>query len=319
MPGESRIAIYASIAANVVIAATKFTVAALSRSSAMLAEGVHSSVDACDGLLLLLGRSRSRRPPDEDHPFGHGKELYFWTLIVAVVFFGVGGGVSVYEGVLHILHPEPIGDPTWSYVVLGVATLFDGASFGVALRQFHKQTGARTLPEVWRAMRASKDPSLFSVLCEDSADLAGIALAFLGVFLSHRFQVPALDGAASIGVGLVLATVAVFLMAQSRRLLIGEGADEAVRQSVRAVAAADPDVRTVRPPLTMQLGPESVLVGLLVRFDPSLSGDGVARAIRRLEDDIRAREPVVRHLFVEAAALRRDAGGESARAEDAGG
>ena len=303
MPSESKAAIYASIGANVVIATTKFVVAALSRSSAMLAEGVHSAVDAGDGLLLLLGRSRSRRPPDERHPFGHGKELYFWTLMVAVVFFAVGGGVSVYEGIHHLLAPEPLGDPTWSYVVLGVATVFDGGSFVVAVRQFHEQTGATSVREAWRAMRASKDPSVFSVVCEDSADLLGIAFAFLGVFLGHRRANPYLDGAASIAVGLLLAAVAVFLIAQSKRLLIGEEADDDVVRRVRAAAAEESGVAAAGAPLTMQLGPGSVLVGLRVELDPGLDGRDVAGVIRGVERRVREREPSVRHLFVEATSL----------------
>src|SRR4051812_7305398 len=234
MAKESAAAIYASIAANVGIATTKFVAAAFTGSSAMTAEGVHSLVDACDGLLLLLGRRRSRRPPTPEHPFGHGRELYFWSLIVAIVFFALGGGLSVYEGIQHILSPEPLKNPAWNYAVLGFAALFDGGSLVVGLRQFREAAGGRGF---WAAIREGKDPSLFSVVLEDIADMAGIALAFLGVFLGHLLNNPYLDGAASVGIGLVMAGVAVVLLVESKGLLIGERADADVVECITAAAA----------------------------------------------------------------------------------
>ena len=297
MPEKSNVAIYASIGANVLIAATKFTAAAFSGSSAMVAEGVHSMVDSCDGALLLLGRHRSRRPPDERHPFGHGKELYFWSLIVALLFFAVGGGMSVYEGILHILHPEPIRDPTWSYVVLGVAALFDGTSFVIAVREMRRIYPGRHLPEI---VREGKDPSVFTVVLEDSADLIGILIAFLGVFLGHRLANPYIDGAASIGVGLVLAGVAVVLARQSRDLLIGERASDAVIRAVHEAASGDGAVCRVHRPLSMQLGPGDVLLAVDVEFTTKLSGPELASAIARLETRVRELRPEVRHLYIEA-------------------
>ncbi|HEX6630997.1 MAG TPA: cation diffusion facilitator family transporter [Gemmatimonadaceae bacterium] len=297
MPEKSNVAIYASIGANVLIAATKFTAAAFSGSSAMVAEGVHSMVDSCDGALLLLGRHRSRRPPDERHPFGHGKELYFWSLIVALLFFAVGGGMSVYEGILHILHPEPIRDPTWSYVVLGVAALFDGTSFVIAVREMRRIYPGRHLPEI---VREGKDPSVFTVVLEDSADLIGILIAFLGVFLGHRLRNPYIDGAASIGVGLVLAGVAVVLARQSRDLLIGERASDAVIRAVHEAARDEGAVCRVHRPLSMQLGPGDVLLAVDVEFTTKLSGPELASAIDRLERRVRELRPEVRHLYIEA-------------------
>jgi cation diffusion facilitator family transporter len=297
VPEKSNVAIYASIGANVLIAATKFTAAAFSGSSAMVAEGVHSMVDSCDGALLLLGRHRSRRPPDERHPFGHGKELYFWSLIVALLFFAVGGGMSVYEGILHILHPEPIRDPTWSYVVLGVAALFDGTSFVIAVREMRRIYPGRHLPEI---VREGKDPSVFTVVLEDSADLIGILIAFLGVFLGHRLRNPYIDGAASIGVGLVLAGVAVVLARQSRDLLIGERASDAVIRAVHEAARDEGAVCRVHRPLSMQLGPGDVLLAVDVEFTTKLSGPELASAIDRLERRVRELRPEVRHLYIEA-------------------
>ncbi|HWT19344.1 MAG TPA: cation diffusion facilitator family transporter, partial [Variovorax sp.] len=191
MAAESKLAIYGAIAANVAIAATKFTVAGVTGSSAMMSEGIHSAVDTFNGVLLLVGLRLSQRPATAEHPFGHGKELYFWSLIVAVLIFGLGGGVSFYEGIQHIRKPEPMRDPGWNYVVLGLAALFEGASFLIALRQFRVQS--RGAP-FWRALGQSKDPTTYTVLAEDSAALAGLAVAALGIYFSHRLDMPALDG-----------------------------------------------------------------------------------------------------------------------------
>jgi cation diffusion facilitator family transporter len=197
---ESRIAIYGAIAANVAIAVTKFTVAAISGSSAMLSEGIHSAVDTGNGILLLVGIHLSERPASEEHPFGHGKELYFWSLIVAVLIFGVGGGISFYEGVLHVLRPVALEDAFWNYVVLGCAAVFEGTSFVIALRQFRRQNPGLKL---WEALKRSKDPSTFTVVAEDSAALAGLAIAGAGVWASHSLGRPELDGVASMLIGLL--------------------------------------------------------------------------------------------------------------------
>jgi len=217
---DSKLAIYGAIGANVAIAVTKFTVAGITGSSAMLSEGVHSAVDTFNGVLLLVGIRLSQRPATPEHPFGHGKELYFWNLIVAVLIFGLGGGVSFFEGVQHIRHPEPMRDPTWNYVVLAAAALFEGISFSIALRQFFKQAGSTPF---WEAVHRSKDPTTYTVLAEDSAALAGLAIAAVGIALSHSLDMPALDGAASVLIGLLLAGVATLLTWESRGLLIGEG------------------------------------------------------------------------------------------------
>jgi len=299
MAKESAAAIYASIVANVGIAITKFVAAAFTGSSAMTAEGVHSLVDACDGLLLLLGRRRSRRPPTPEHPFGHGRELYFWSLIVAIVFFALGGGLSVYEGVQHILRPEPLKNPAWNYAVLGFAALFDGGSLVVGLRQFREAAGGRGF---WAAIREGKDPSLFSVVLEDIADMAGIGLAFLGVFLGHLLGNPYLDGAASVGIGLVMAAVAVVLLIESKGLLIGERADADVVECITAAAAGmyDADVRRIR---TMQLAPHEVLVTLDVTFRRGLTREQVLAAIAELERRTRAASPDRLLLYLEISTL----------------
>lgn len=305
MPHESRLAIVASVGANVAIAASKFTAAALTGSSAMLAEAVHSSVNSMDGTLLYLGQRRSRRPPDEQHPLGHGKELYFWSLIVAVLFFGLGGGMSIYEGIRHVVARGPIEKPLVSYVVLGISFAFDASSFVIAARQFNRTRRGRP---VFTVLRATKDPTLATLVLEDSADLIGIALAFFGVLLSSRFGVRWADGAASIAIGLVMTALATFLMIESHGLLIGESAPRDLRAMVRRLATGADRVVSVDRPVTMQLGAHSVLVGLDVEFEPEATARDIARAIERLEDGIQRERPDVRFLYIEARSLRRCGG-----------
>lgn len=304
MAHDSRTAIYVGIGATLLIAATKFTAAYFSHSSAMVAEGVHSLVDTTDGMLLLLGQIRAARPADATHPLGHGKELYFWALIVALLFFALGGGVSFYEGVHHILAPEPIRDATWSYVVLGASAVFTLGSFAVAFRGFRRDVGTRGY---WNTFRGSKDPTLFTLVLEDLADLVGLLLAALGIFLAQRLHNPYLDGAASIGVGLVLATVAVLLARESKGLLVGEGANQRELAAITSAARADRDVLDVRRPVTMYFGPRNVLVAMDVEFQPELSTAQIAAAVDRLESRIREHDPNVKHIYVEAETLKQAA------------
>ncbi|MDQ6873412.1 MAG: cation diffusion facilitator family transporter [Gemmatimonadota bacterium] len=301
MTRDSRFPIYASIGANIAIGTSKLTAAAFTGSSAMVAEGIHSLVDSMDGTLLLVGRSRSRRPPDDRHPFGYGQELYFWSLMVAVLFFTIGGGASIFQGIAHIQHPPPPRDPLWNYVVLGAASLFDGTSFLIGFHAFRKRARGRGVIE---QLRRSKDPSLFTVVLEDTADLAGIALAFLGVWFSHRLGMPYLDGVASIAVGLVLGVVALVLLVQTKSLLIGEAAEPSVVAAIRRVVASDPSVVRELRPLTVHLGPHEILVALVVDFSPELRQRDVTRAIRQLESKIRDVAPDVRQIFIAIASQR---------------
>ncbi|MGE5649702.1 MAG: cation diffusion facilitator family transporter [Bacillota bacterium] len=294
---ESRIVVYGAIAGNIAIATTKFIVAGITGSAAMLSEAVHSTVDTGDGVLLLIGLHRSRRPPDPEHPFGYGKELYFWSLIVAVLIFGVGGGISAYEGVLHIMHPEPLHDPTWNYVVLGSAALFEGASFAIAVRAVLKNKGDQPF---LKALHVSKDPSTFTVVAEDSAALIGLLLAALGVWSSHHFGMPELDGAASIAIGLLLAGVAVLLIHESRSLLVGEGVDLDMAREIRRMAQSDPAVASVAHPLTMYFGPDEVLLTLDVKFRNGVSGGDIAIAVNRIERAIRERFRSIKRIYIEA-------------------
>ncbi|HKO16637.1 MAG TPA: cation diffusion facilitator family transporter [Gemmatimonadaceae bacterium] len=301
MSRESNAAIHAGVAATLLIAATKFAAAWFSGSSAMLAEGIHSLVDSSNDLLLLLGRVRSRRPPDEFHPLGHGKELYFWTFIVSILFFALGGGVSFYEGVQHMLRPEPMSSPTWNYVVLGASALFTVISFGVAFPPFRRRVGERGY---WHAIHASKDPVLFTLVVEDVADLCGLAFAFFGVYLGHRLQNPYVDGGASIAVGVLLAAVAVLLARESKGLLIGEGVSPKLAEQIGQAAREDPAVIAVRRPLTLYFGPHTVLLAMDVEFEPALSTSQIAAAVDRLEDRIRREQPDIKHIYIEADSIR---------------
>ncbi|MEJ1167921.1 cation diffusion facilitator family transporter [Variovorax sp. CCNWLW235] len=294
---ESKVAIYGAIGANVAIAATKFVVAGITGSSAMLSEGIHSAVDTFNGVLLLVGIRLSQRPATPEHPFGHGKELYFWSLIVAVLIFGLGGGVSFYEGIQHIRKPEPMRDPTWNYVVLALAFVFEGTSFLIALRQFRAQ--ARGVP-FWRALGQSKDPTTYTVLAEDSAALIGLAVAALGIYLSHRFGMPELDGAASVVIGLLLAGVAVLLIGQARGLLIGEGIRPETARAIRSLAMEQPSVSDVGHVLSMYIGPDEVLAIVDVNFKEGTATGEAADAISAIEGQVRARFPMIRRLFIEA-------------------
>jgi cation diffusion facilitator family transporter len=297
---EKPIAVYGAIAANGFIAIAKFAAALITGSAAMIAEGVHSIVDTGNQALLLLGIRQSKQPADEQHPFGHGKALYFWSLIVAMLLFSAGGGVAIYEGVTHLLHPGALEDPFWNYVVLGVAVVAEGASWVIALREFFHAKGEENF---WRAVRTSKDPTTVTVIFKDSAALAGLIIAFLGIYFGHLFNNPYLDGIASITIGAVLVAVAIFLTYESRGLLLGESAGTAEVESIRALAEGDPAVERVRQPLTMHFGPKEILLNLDIQFRKDLTAAELESAVDRLEKKIRDKHPDVKHIFIEAESL----------------
>jgi cation diffusion facilitator family transporter len=300
MREESRIAILAAIVANLAIAAVKFVAAAVSGSSAMISEGIHSLVDTGDGVLLWLGVRRSRRPPDERHPFGHGKELYFWNLVVAVLVFAVGGGMSAYEGIIHLVHPHRANPGDWIYLVLAAAFVFEGISWLFAWRSFQRERGRRG---VWETIAASKDPTSFAILFEDSAALAGIVAAFAGIWLSRRLASPIPDAVASIVIGAILMTTASLLARATLRLLIGESADPKIVDEIRRVAADDPAVERVGKVWTVHFGPETVLAQIELFFARHLAGEDVARSIDRLQRRIKQTNPALTHVFIEAESL----------------
>lgn len=296
------IAVYAAIAANFVIAIIKFVAAFATGSSAMVSEGIHSLVDTGNQSLLILGVNRSRLPADEGHPFGHGKELYFWGLIVAVVLFGIGGGMSVYEGITHIQHPAELGDPTWNYVVLGIAFVVEGVAWTIALRELLKEIKGDT--GIWEAFRTSKDPTIFTVLAEDTAAAAGLVVAAVGVFLAHRFNNPTIDGIASIIIGIILAAVAVFLAYESRGLIVGESAETDIVRGVQQILHDDPAVERVGRLMTMHLGPREILLNADIQFRTDGSGEQLATVVDRVESNIRGQYPRVKHIFLETEMLK---------------
>jgi cation diffusion facilitator family transporter len=294
------VTIYAAIAANFLIAVSKFIVAGITGSSAMLSEGIHSVADTGNQALLLLGIRLSKRPSDADHPFGHGKELYFWSLIVAIVLFGVGGGISLYEGIIHLQHPAELGDPTWNYVVLGMATVFESFAFVIAFRELVRAAGQKSM---WQAVRESKDPTIFVVLFEDAAALAGLIVAFLGVFLGHQLDMPILDAISSLVIAVILMSVAAFLAYESRLLLLGEAADPEIVQSIESILAEEENVLQVFEPMTMHMGPNEILLNMGLCFQRGLSTKEIVNAIDRIEKRLQARHPQIKRIFLEAESL----------------
>jgi cation diffusion facilitator family transporter len=296
MAAESKRAIIAAIIGNVAIATIKFVAAGFTGSSAMISEGIHSVVDTGNGVLLYHGLRSGARPPDEEHAFGHGMEVYFWSLIVAISIFGVGGGMSIYEGVTHLIHPTLLVTAYINYIVLGLSAVFEGMSFTVAWRAFKTNRGSRS---VISAIRRGKDPSLFTVVFEDSAALVGLIVAFVGVLLSDLLDMPRLDGTASVIIGLILVSSAIWLAAESRSLLVGEVADPEIVSALRDAALCDPAVMDLGEVLTMHLGPDQVLLNIEVTFKSGITVEEVDAAVRRIENRIQLPYPQVTHVFVE--------------------
>ena len=287
--------VYAALLGNLLIAVTKAAAATFTGSSAMLSEAVHSFVDSGNELLLLYGMRRARKPPDSAHPFGHGRELYFWNFIVALMVFALGAGISLYEGINHIAHPVPIENPVVNYVVLAVSCVFEGSSWWIALREFRAAKGRLGYLE---AVGVSKDPTTFTVLFEDSAALIGLLIAFAGIAGASAFGVPELDGVASIGIALVLGVTAIVLARRTKELLIGESAYPAVQSSIMRIAGAHHGIVHANGVLTMQLGPHQVVVALSAEFEDKLTTPEIEECVNSLEAQIRQAHPEMAVLFV---------------------
>jgi cation diffusion facilitator family transporter len=298
--GESKFAVIAAVVGNLIIAIIKFGAAALTGSSAMISEGIHSLVDTGNGGLVLMGMRRSTAPADAEHPFGHGKEIYFWTLIVAVSIFGIGGGMSVYEGIMHLLNPVHVENPWPNYIVLAIAAVVEGTSFMIAMRQLNAVRGKVS---VARYIRTSKDPSLFTVVFEDSAAMLGLVVAFFGIFLGQLTGSPLFDGAASVIIGLILMSVAFLLARESKGLLIGEGVEPAVLADMRKIVAAEKDVDAVGDVRTMYLGPNDLLVNLDVAFRVGLPAEQIHDAIARIEVALKGDYPEIGRIYIEVDSL----------------
>ncbi|HRX86395.1 MAG TPA: cation diffusion facilitator family transporter [Phycisphaerae bacterium] len=300
MATGSKKVIYAALLGNGGIAVTKFVAATLTGSSAILAEAIHSVVDTGNQALLLWGLRQARQPADAQFPFGHGKEVYFWSFVVAIVIFAVGAGVSLYEGIKHLIHPHPMEDIFINYVVLGIAFCFEGYTCVIAFREFRAAKGKRGYIQ---AVRQGKDPTMFIVLFEDSAALLGLLVAFCGILLGQLTGNAHFDGAASIVIGLILATVAILLAWETKGLLIGESANVEVQQRIRGIVVAHAGILNLNELITMHMGPENILVNLSVDFEPQLSSDGVEAATADLNREIKEAVPAVRRVFIEAASL----------------
>ncbi len=298
----SRKVIYAALAGNGLIAATKFAAAAWTGSSAMLSEAVHSLVDSGNQLLLLHGVRRAARPADEAHPFGYGQELYFWTFVVAILIFAVGAGVSFYEGLGKLTAPHPVKDPLVNYLVLGAAMVFEAGAWWIAFREFRAEKGPGGFLQ---AVRASKDPTVFTVLFEDSAAMLGLVVAFVGIALGQALGIDELDGLASILIAVILAVTAALLAYESKGLLIGEAARPAVVAGVRTIARRQPGVERVHEILTMHMGPRDVLLNLSLDFRDDASAGDIEASISRLERHVRTAFPDITRIFVEAQGPRR--------------
>jgi cation diffusion facilitator family transporter len=300
--GGSRKVIYAAVFANLGIAAAKFIVAAVTGSAAMLAEGIHSAVDTGNEVLLLIGERNSAKPPDKRHPFGYGKALYFWALLVALSVFSLGGGLSIYHGVQALRHPEPLEDPMWNYVVLAVSACFEGYSWNVSRRELNKRRKPGT--SLWRTVHTSKDASVFTVFIEDTAALLGLAIAAVGITLGFVFDSPYFDPAASVMIGLLLVGAAFALARETGALLVGEGIGTEATRRVCEILRADPSIQNVGNLLSMQLGPDEVLLTAAVQFNRGMRIDEVEAAIERLEKAVAAAYPAIRHIYFESGALR---------------
>lgn len=298
---ESPRTVIVAVLVNVAIAAAKFVASIFTGSAAMTAEAIHSTVDAGNSALLLVGLHRSAKPADERHPFGYGRELYFWSLVVAVVIFGAGGVAAIAEGVSRFSEPYVLQNLAWNYAVLGFALVFESVSWIVAYRAIAKENPTMS---PFAAARRSKDPSLFVVLFEDTTAIAGLVIALvIGTFLATLFPTKHLDAIASVLIGLLLIAVALFLMNRTRSLLVGESGDEEIIDGIRVLLVNDPRVASVHRILSAQLSPGDLLLNLDLRFDSGLGSRDIPAAIKDVERAIRDQFPIVKEIFVEVQAL----------------
>ncbi len=297
---SSRVAVYAALAGNIAVAITKLFAAAITGSAAMFSEAVHSVVDCGNEALILYGYRRAARRPDLVHPFGFGRELYFWSFIVALMLFALGAGVSIYQGIHHVMNPQPVQYAPISFIVLAISFVFEGASWIVGWRTFAKARGSLGF---WAAFRQSKDPPAFMVLFEDTAALIGIFIAAIGIAAAETLGMPVLDGVASILIGIVLAITAVLLAIESKSLLIGERATPALVEAICRIAKEEPGVVHANSALTAQLAPDQAMVALSIDFDPTLFTEQIEACVASIEKKVRTAHPEVVALFVKPQTL----------------
>lgn len=296
MASGSKKVIYAAMVGNGLIAVAKFVGASLTGSSAMLSEGIHSLVDTGNQSLLLYGIARSKRPADEKHPFGYASEIYFWAFIVAILIFSIGSGISIYEGVSKILHPHPVESPMVNYIILALAMVFEGIAWWIAYREFASTKGKKGL---FQAVQESKDPTIFTVLFEDTAAMMGLVVAFIGIWIAVTYNIPWMDGAASVVIGIILAGTALLLALETKGLLIGEAAAPEIVEAIKGLVAATPTITEMNEIRTLHRGPNDVLLALSVDFENNVPAGKVEDAIYQLELAIKQQFPVVKRLFIE--------------------
>ncbi len=294
---SSKKAIYAALAGNGMIALTKFFASAYTGSSAMFSEAIHSVVDTGNQILLLYGIKRSERPADKTHPFGYGMEVYFWSFVVAILLFGLGSGVSIYEGFSKIQNPHPVTNPFVNYIVIGFAIIFETIAFSVAYRELRKTKGSQSLI---KAIRTSKDPTIFTVLFEDFAALLGLMVAGLAIYLGEVLNLPILDGIASVIIGLILALTASLLAFECKGLLCGEAANDQIVAGIEDIVKGETDVLYINEILTMHLGPQDILLNISLDFKDAMSSGNVEATISELETSIKSKFPEIKRVFIEA-------------------
>jgi cation diffusion facilitator family transporter len=301
MASSSKKVIYAALIGNSLIAVTKFIAASITGSSAMLSEGIHSTVDTSNQMLLLYGLRRSQKPADDHFPFGYGKEIYFWSFVVAILIFAIGAGISIYEGVHRLIHPQPLENFIVNYIVLAFAMVFEGGAWYFAFKEFSKTRGRRGYFE---AIHQAKNPSIFVVLFEDSAAMLGLMVAFLGNLLGQLTGSAFYDGLASVLIGLILGATAIWLAYEIKGLLVGESALPHVVEDIRRLANQHEEIEHVNEILTMHMGPEFILVNISVDFKDALSADRVEVTVQKLDDQIKQAHPLVKRVFIEGEARR---------------
>ena len=295
MSDSNKIVVYAALAGNLAIALVKFVAAYITNSSAMLSEAIHSVVDTLNEILLLYGMKKSQQSPNAQHPFGYGRELYFWAFIVSLMVFALGAVVSIYQGIQHVRYPEEMLSPNLNYIVLGIAILCEGISWLVALKAFRKTKGQLGYFE---AFRRSKDPTNYTELFEDNAALCGLFIALIGIYLAHALNIPELDGVASIFIGIVLAISAILLARETKGLLLGESADPQLRDHLLLIAQEDDAVFSANGVLTEQMGADQVIASLSLEFEDHLTSDDIEACVNRIEAKIKQIHPEIMALFV---------------------
>jgi len=297
MASGSKLVIIAALIGNALISVTKFVAASITGSSAMMSEGIHSLVDTGNQILLLYGMKRAAKPADDDFPFGYGKEIYFWSFIVAILIFALGGGISIYQGIQHVQQPEPIANALVNYIVLGLALVFEGAAWYFAFREFSRVKGRWGYLE---AIQRAKDPSIFVVLFEDSAAMLGLLVAFVGVWLSEATGILIFDGIASIIIGLILLGTSVWLAYETKGLLIGESANQPVIRGIRDTLRGKANINYVNEVLTMHMGPDFILANISVDFDDDITAKQVEADIAAIDRSIKLEYPQIKRIFIEA-------------------